>query len=242
MLVKNWTVVVPCAVGFVLSVLAIWLFGFERVDFGDAADYISSANSFLNGTAYPRRGDFHPVFRAPVFSAFIAFVWTFFPGSVVAFKIAQAALHAATCLMIYKIIYEIVRKHTPAFLGALICAVNPLLFGHTVDFFSEPLQTFLVASSTLLLVKLLKNDDRLYLKAALLEILFGLSTLCQPTIFPILLCLVPLVFLLFIKEKIRVFSRVLYNLREPFRRHRAVDLFQLSGDRRICFSRQRLRV
>jgi len=183
-----------------LSIAAIWMFGFERVDFGDAADYINSAKSILNGTPYPRRGDFHPVFRAPVFPAFIAFVWAFFPDNIVAFKIAQACLHAATCLMIYKIVFEIVRKNLPAFLAALICAVNPLLFGHTFYFFSEPLQTFLVACSTFVLVKLLKNDERLYLKALLLGLLFGLSTLCRPTIFPILLCLVPLIFLLFIND------------------------------------------
>lgn len=64
MLRKNWTLIVPPLVGFVLSVLAIYAFGFERINFGDAADYINSAQSILNGAPHPRRGDFHPVFRA----------------------------------------------------------------------------------------------------------------------------------------------------------------------------------
>lgn len=201
MLNRKWTILIPSIVGFALSVAAIWLYGFERADFGDAADYIAAAKSILDGTPYPRRGDFHPVFRAPVFPAFVALVWTIFYESVVAFKIAQAVLHAATCFVIYRTIYELVGRNAPAFFGALLCAVNPLLFGHTVDFFSEPLQTLLVALSIFVLIKLLKSDERLYLKAVALGVLFGLSTLCRPTIFPIILCLVPLIFLLFVKDK-----------------------------------------
>ena len=191
---------IPCLVGISFSIFAVWFFGFERIAFGDANDYINSANSILNGTPYPRGGEFHPVFRAPVFPAFIALVWSIFPNSVVAFKIAQVLLHGATCLVIYKIVFELLRKQTPAFLASLICAVNPLLFGHTVDFFSEPLQTFLIALSVFVLVKLLKSDERLYYKAILLGFIFGLSTLCRPTIFPVLLCLIPMIFLLFVKN------------------------------------------
>ncbi len=190
----------PSIAGFIVSILAIIYFGVEKVEFGDANDYIASANSILQGTPYPLRGDFHPVFRAPVFPAFIALIWTFFPKSILAFKIAQAILHAATCWLIFKITFELVKKHLPAFLAAGICAVNPLLFGHTVDFFSEPLQNFLVALSTFILILLLKSEEKLYLKAVLLGVTFGLSTLCRPTIFPILLCLIPLIFLLFIKN------------------------------------------
>lgn len=191
----------PVLIGISFAILAIVYFGVERTDFGDAKDYIDSANAILNGTPYPRRGDFHPVFRAPVFPAFIALIWSFFPNSIIAFKISQAFLHGLTCWMIYKITFELVKKHFPALLAAGICAVNPLLFGHTVDFFSEPLQTFLVAFSTFILVKLLKSEDKLYYKAVLLGFCFGLSTLCRPTIFPILLCLIPLIFLLFIKNQ-----------------------------------------
>lgn len=198
---KNLMLLIPCLVGISFSIFAIWFFGFEKIAFGDAIDYINSANSILNGTPYPLRGEFHPVFRAPIFPAFIALVWTFFPKSILAFKIAQALLHGATCLVIFKITFELVEKRLPAFLAASICAVNPLLFGHTVDFFSEPLQNLLFALSIFILVKLLKSEEKLCYKAVLLGFFFGLSTLCRPTIFPILLCLIPLIFLLSIKNQ-----------------------------------------
>ena len=76
---KTWLVILPVLVGLSLALLAIFYFGADRVEFGDAKDYINSANAILHGTPYPRRGDFHPVFRAPVFPAFIALVWSIFP-------------------------------------------------------------------------------------------------------------------------------------------------------------------
>lgn len=205
---KNYSVFIPVAVAVVLSLLAARFYGFEKIAFGDALDYIDAANAILNGTVYPRRGEFHPVFRAPVFPGLIALVWTFFPNSVVAFKVAQALLHGAGCLIVYKITFELVRRHFPAFLAAGICAVNPLLFGHTVDFYSESLQIFLVATAFLVLVKMLKSERRLFYKAVLLGFLFGLSTLCRPTILPILLCLIPMIFLLFVgnqKQRLNYF-------------------------------------
>lgn len=202
-MLKKYCSLFPVILGFGVSILAIVYFGIERVEFGDANDYINSANSILNGTPYPLRGDFHPVFRAPVFPAFIALVWTFFPNSILAFKIAQAILHGALCFVIFRITFELVKKTLPAFIAASICAVNPLLFGHTVDFFSEPLQNLLIAISTYILILVLKSQERLYYKALLLGITFGLSTLCRPTIFPVLLCLIPLIFLLFVTDSIK---------------------------------------
>jgi hypothetical protein len=198
---KKIVVLFPAFLAIILSIFAIWFYGFERVEFGDAADYIDAANSILNGTAYPRHGEFHPVFRAPVFPAFIALIWTVFPKSLIAFKIAQAFLIGASCFVIYKITYELVQKNSPAFLAASICAVNPLLFGHTVDFYSEPLQILLVAISIFILIKLLKSEEKLFYKSVLLGIFFGLAALCRPTIFPIVLCLIPFIFLLFVRNK-----------------------------------------
>lgn len=190
---------VPAVIGIVFSILAIWFYGFENFGSVDTNDYINAANSFLNGTPYPLQGE-HPVFRAPVFPAFIALIWSIFPDSVIAFKIAQALFHGATCLVIFQIIYEILRKNIPAFTGAVICAVNPLLAAQTVDFLTEPLQTFLVAVAFFFLVRILKGKSHLYLNAIILGLIFGLAALCRPTIFPVILGLVPVIFLLFFKD------------------------------------------
>jgi hypothetical protein len=94
----------------------------------------------------------------------------------------QALLHGATVFVIFKIVYEVLQKETPAFFGAMICAVNPLLAAHTVDFYTEPLHTFLCASAMWLLVKFLKDDKFLYWKAFGTGAVFGLATLCRPAI------------------------------------------------------------
>ncbi|MEO7658645.1 MAG: glycosyltransferase family 39 protein, partial [Pyrinomonadaceae bacterium] len=154
----------------------------------DTNDYINAANAFLNGTPYPLQSIAHPMFRPPLFPLFIAGVWSIFPESVIAIKVAQALLHGATVLVVYKIIFEVVRKETQALLGALVCSVNPLLVAHTVDFYTEPLHTFLCALGMYLLLKLLKNSKFLYPKAAGAGFVFGLATLCRPAILGVAVC------------------------------------------------------
>lgn len=156
--VKKRLGLLPVFVAVAFSIAAIWFFGFETVEFGDTEDYVNAANAFLNGTPYPRRSIFHPMFRPPLFPVFVSAVWTFFPESVVAVKLAQALLHGATIFVVYKIVYEVLRREIPALCGALVCAVNPLLVAHTVDFYTEPLHTFLCAAAMFWLVRLLKTD------------------------------------------------------------------------------------
>ena len=196
---RLWALI-PALVGVACALVAIRAFGFQRVEFGDANDYITAARTFLDGMPYPRTGDFHPMFRPPLFPLFVAGVWKIFPGSVVALKVGQALLHGATCLVIYFLGYELVRRRLPALLGALVCAVNPLLIGLTVDFFTEPLHTLLLALGWLFLVRLLKDRASPYLHAALAGIAFGLATLCRPSALGVVLCMLPVLALLKAKE------------------------------------------
>ncbi|MGI8640127.1 MAG: glycosyltransferase family 39 protein [Pyrinomonadaceae bacterium] len=200
MLKINWLIILPLLIAVSFSVLAIWFFGFERVEFGDTQDYINAANAFLNGMPYPRQSVFHPMFRPPLYPLFISLIWSVFPNSIIAVKLAQALLHGATVLVIYKIIYEILRKHTPAFFGALFCAINPLLIAHTTDFYTEPLHTFLCALAMLFLVKLLKDDKFSYLNAFYAGAIFGLATLCRPAILGVALCLAVVIALIHLKK------------------------------------------
>lgn len=163
---KKLLILTPVLIGVAFSLFAVWFFGFEKIEFGDAEDYVNAANAILHGTSYPRQSVAHPMFRPPLFPYFIAAVRSVFPDSIIAVKLFQAFLHGATVFVVYKIVYEILRREIPAFFGALVCAVNPLLVAHTVDFYTEPLHAFLCASAMLLLVKFLKNDKFLYLKAA----------------------------------------------------------------------------
>ncbi len=131
---KKWLIWIPVLIAVASSFFAIWYFGFEKVDFGDTEDYINAANSFLNGTPYPRQSVFHPMFRPPLYPFFISLIWSVFPQSIIAVKLAQALLHGATVFVAYKIAYEVLRKEVPAFLGSFVCAINPLLIAHTTDF------------------------------------------------------------------------------------------------------------
>lgn len=200
MLKRNLTLIFPVFIAIVCSLLAIAYFGVDKADFGDTEDYINAANAFLNGTPYPLQSVFHPMFRPPLFPLLIAGVWSIFPESILAIKIVQALLHGATVFLAYKIVFEVLRKQLPAFLGALICAINPLLVAHTVDYYTEPLHTFLCALGMFLLLKLLKNSEYLYLKAFAAGIVFGLATLCRPAILPVALGLGLAVALMFIRD------------------------------------------
>lgn len=200
MLKRNWTIIVPCAAGMIFALLMISYYGWEKIEFGDTEDYINAANSFLNGTPYPLRSVFHPMFRPPLYPLFVAAVWTIFPGSVVAVKIAQALLHVGTVWIAYKTVHAVMKKEMPAFLGALAVALNPLLAAHTVDFYTEPLHTFLCALAMYGIVKFLQSDEFLYRRAILTGAVFGLATLTRPAMLGVAVCLAAVVFLLQARE------------------------------------------
>ncbi len=204
MLKKHWTIFLPCLVAIGFSLFTISYFGWDKKDFGDTEDYINGANAFLNHTQYPLQSVFHPMFRPPLFSYLIACVWLIFPNSIVAIKLIQVLLHAATVFIAYKTVYEVLRKKQPAFLGALIVAINPLLAAHTIDFYTEPLHTFLCILAMFLIVKFLQNDKYLYFKAFYTGVVFGLATLCRPAILGVAVCVIAVIVLMQLKENKRV--------------------------------------
>ncbi|MCU0238585.1 MAG: glycosyltransferase family 39 protein [Pyrinomonadaceae bacterium] len=179
---KQIYLLIPILLGIVFCCLAIAKYGIYNIEFGDTNDYINAANSFLNGTPYPLQSEFHPMFRPPMFSYLIAVVWLIFPQSILAIKFTQILLHVGTVIIAYKTIYEILKKNTPAFFGAFIVAINPLLAAHTVDFYTEPLHTFLCILAMFLLVKMLKADRFMYFAAFYAGVVFGLATLTRPAI------------------------------------------------------------
>ncbi len=195
---------VPVLVAVTFSILAIWFFGFGKMVFGDANDYIAGARAFLNHTPYPHQSELHPMFRPPLFPLFIAMIWKVFPDSIVAVKFGQAILHGGTCWVIYRIVFEVLGKRIPAFLGAMVCAINPLLVAHTVDFFTEPLHTFMFALGILFAARFLKNGDRAFVNAAIAGVVFGLATLCRPSALGIVLSTLPVIVLLKLRDPRRL--------------------------------------
>lgn len=203
----RWALI-PFLIGTAFALLVIYALGVNRVEFGDANDYIASARAFLDGTPYPRQGECHPMFRPPLFPLLIAGVWSVFPDSIIAFKFAQALLHGATCLVAFLLVYELLRKKLPALIGSLLCAINPLMAAHTADFYTEPLHTFLFALGILFVARMLRRDEKLFLNAVLAGIVFGLANLCRPSALGVVLCLLPVICLLYFKtaERFRVMA------------------------------------
>lgn len=200
---NTWFYLVPISVSIIFAIFTIWTFGFYKLDFGDTNDYINGANAFLNRTPYPLQSEFHPMFRPPMFSYLIAVVWLIFPNSILAIKFTQVLLHAGAVFLAYKTVYEIMKKQLPAFFGALVVAVHPLLIAHTVDFYTEPLHTFLCILGMYLLVKMLKAERFMYFTAFYAGIVFGMATLCRPAILGVALLMFLIIPILNWKDKQR---------------------------------------
>jgi Dolichyl-phosphate-mannose-protein mannosyltransferase len=200
---KNLFFLLPVVLALLLAVLFISVYGIQKIEFGDTNDYINAANSFLNGAPYPLQSEIHPMFRPPLFPFLIAVVWLVFPQSVVAVKIVQVLLHVGTVIVAYKTIREITKKDLAAFFGSSVVAVNPLLAAHTVDFYTEPLHTFLCITGMYLLVKMLKGDKFMYFAAFYAGVVFGLATLNRPAILGVAILMFAFVGIVHLKNEKR---------------------------------------
>jgi hypothetical protein len=104
---RHWAALIPVLIGIAFSLTAILYAGSEKAEFGDARDYINAAHSFLSGIPYPRISFSQPMFRPPFFPVWMAAIWSVFPNSIFAVKMAQALLHGGTVFVAYRIVYEI---------------------------------------------------------------------------------------------------------------------------------------
>ncbi len=116
-----------------LSVIAIA--GFDRVDFGDARDYLDTATALCTTGAYPDQGNL-PFFRAPGLPFFIAITTLGEPQRVAWVKIALALVDSATVALIVLL--------SGSFWAGLAAALYPLFIVSTTDVRSEPLFMFLL--------------------------------------------------------------------------------------------------
>lgn len=197
---QKWIIVLPSVSGFLLAVLAIFIIGVNKVDFGDAQDYKIAADSILRNFTYPRQSIGLPFFRPPLYPFFISLIWLVFQDSIVAVKIAQAILHGLTCWFIYKIVFEIFKNKNLGFFCSLICAVNPLLLFQTTDIQTETLHTFLIAVAVFLVTRILYRDKLSFPLAFTLGVVFGVAALCRPSALPIGIIVIFTLFILKAKK------------------------------------------
>ena len=121
-----------------IRVAAIHWNGPDVVSFGDAPDYLATANSVCRDHLYPDRGNL-PFFRAPLLPFFIAATTFCHTERIVLIKLALASCDAVTALVIGEIAWLLFGSMAAAALGALLAALDPLFIASVCDVRSEPL-------------------------------------------------------------------------------------------------------
>lgn len=134
---------------FAVRLAATAAFGFERVEFGDARDYLDTAGALCATGAYPEQGNL-PFFRAPGLPFFIAAATACHPENVAPIKIALALLDSLTVALIVALSFALLRSETAALLAGLAAALHPLFVAGVTDIRTEPLFMFLFWSAATL--------------------------------------------------------------------------------------------
>lgn len=183
----------------VVRIAAIEWSGAERIVFGDARDYLDTAQSLCSAQVYPERGNL-PFFRAPGLPFFIAGVTACEPDRIRAIKYGLAVCDAVTVLLVFLIALQIHASKFAALTAAGLAALNPFFFGAVTDIRSEPLFMMLLVAAIWLALRA---------RPIPCGIALGLAALVRPTG---LLC-IPLFALFFLARR-----------EEPWKRAAAVAI------------------
>lgn len=147
---------------------------------GDQIEYTAMAHNLLDGHGFALVPGIPTPARAPGYPVFMAAIYGATNRSPRAVLAVQAALGAATCLLLLWLLRETVEDEKAARLGAALLAGYPILIYYSGRLLSETLFTFLVAGSMLLLARHLRRGKPL--EAALAGLVLGAAALVRPGI------------------------------------------------------------
>ncbi len=150
----------------------------QRLLTGDQLDYASIADNLLAGGGFAVHPGIPTPDRAPLYPLVMAATYKFTAHSHVAVLVLQAALGAATCLLLLFLLRETLENETAARIGAWLAALHPVLIVYCGRLLTETLFTFLVALSMLLLIRHLLRGKPW--EAVLSGLVMGLATLVRP--------------------------------------------------------------
>ena len=173
---------------FVARMVAIWYFGFERITFGDAADYLATTSSMCETGTYPEGGSV-PFFRAPGLPVFILLTTLCHTEQVVSTKIALAVIDCLEIGLIYGLAMLLWKRETIALKAALLAAIYPVFLFQVTDLRTEPLFMFFLTGCLLFFMQgLVGNWARSFVLAG---ICLGLAALTRPValVLIVLFCL-----------------------------------------------------
>lgn len=132
-----------------VRIAAIELTGAGTMTFGDAADYVNTAQSICVQHVYPERGNL-PFFRAPGLPFFIAAVTACEPSRIRAVKYGLAVADALTVVVIVAIAQLV---GTSPWIAALLAIFHPFFVAGVTDIRSEPLFMLLLTAAIWLVLR-----------------------------------------------------------------------------------------
>jgi len=167
---------------------------------GDDASYDGYAKSILDKHEMYIHGRVSS-FRPPLYIMFLAFIYRFFGQDYMLIKILQSIIDAITCLVIYKLGKETVSENA-GILSAFIAACYVSFICMPSHILTETIYTFLF---TLTVMFMAMNERRPSFRwQALMGLSLGLASLTKgtPQLFP--LCILFMMFLRVVREKVPV--------------------------------------
>jgi 4-amino-4-deoxy-L-arabinose transferase-like glycosyltransferase len=154
----------------------------------DSYDWTTLASNILNGQSY------NSTYRGPLYPLVLAGIYSVFGYGVIAVRIFQSILGAATVILIYFTAKEIFSEKT-AVIAAACGSIYPYFIYYCADLLSETLLTFLLSLSMFLVLANLRQKSNIL--AACYGISAGLTMLCKGLFYPFFLVSLPLLFFLF---------------------------------------------
>jgi 4-amino-4-deoxy-L-arabinose transferase-like glycosyltransferase len=165
------------AVAFAIRIGAIAWIGPQGPGFGDASDYLATAEHVCSAHGYPDRGNL-PFFRAPLLPLVIAATTLCHPDRILVVKIVLAACDSGTALVIGEIAWLLFASTRIAVLAALFGAMDPFFVFGVSDVRTEPLFMFLLSLAIWGVLKAIRDGE---LRSPLLSgIAFALASLARP--------------------------------------------------------------
>jgi 4-amino-4-deoxy-L-arabinose transferase-like glycosyltransferase len=164
-----------------LRLVYIFLFEAEITPYDDPWFFLRTAQNLTDG------GGYHEVnllaYRPPLYSYFIAGVFSLFGRNVDAVRLVQALLAGVMCAAIFLIGSKFISLRVGT-LASFFCAVYPLMIHYSVQVWAEQLFTYLIVLATLTFLLSLEKPS--FLWRGLTGILLGLSSLTREAGLPVL--------------------------------------------------------
>lgn len=187
---RRWGLAAIVLLALIVRIAAIVADG-DYQPANDAFEYDYLARSIADGGGYPRSGYLlqggPTAIRGPGYPVFLAAVYALSSDSVMAGRLAGAALGALAVLLLYLVVKRIWGRRT-GLIAAAMAAIFPPLVLMGRELWSEPLFIVLELGALLCVLNFRRSGGALRWAAAA-GVLCGLAALTRNTAFALLVCI-----------------------------------------------------